>query len=93
MHITQFTGTGNLLTATGEFLLPLLTIPKSLDPFLAILLHGLMNGSVSVREVAAETIGELAKMTDPVVLKPVLIKATGNRSSSLLLGYVISVSE
>jgi len=71
------TGTGNLLTATGEFLLPLLTIPKSLDPFLTILLHGLMNGSVPVREVAAETIGELAKMTDPAVLKPVLIKATG----------------
>lgn len=33
-------GQGTLLTATGEFLLPLLTLPKSLDPFLTILLHG-----------------------------------------------------
>lgn len=64
-------------TATGELILPLFTIPKSLDPLYSILLHGLMNGSVTVREVAAETIGALAQFADVAVLKPLLIKTTG----------------
>lgn len=64
-------------TATGEIILPLFTIPKSLDPLYTILLHGLMNGSVTAREVAAETIGELALFADVAVLKPLLIKTTG----------------
>ncbi len=43
MHMVLYEiGQGTLLTATGEFLLPLLTLPKSLDPFLTILLHGML---------------------------------------------------
>ena len=71
------TGASSTLFATGEFLLPLFTIPKSLDPFLNILLHGLMTGSAHVRELSAESIGEFIKMADAAVIKPVLIKTTG----------------
>jgi HEAT repeat protein len=71
------TGTSKLLTVSGEFLLPLLTLPKSFDPLLNIALYGLMNGSANVRAACAEAIGELAIMTDATVLKPVLIKTTG----------------
>ena len=75
--LCDITGVGSLLSSSGEFLLPLLTLPKSLDPFLTILLHGLLNGAPNVRETAADTIGELVRMSDAAVLKPVLIKATG----------------
>lgn len=63
--------------AAGELILPLFTVPKSLDPLYNILLHALMNGSHTAREVAADTIGELAKFADVAVLKPMLIKTTG----------------
>ena len=71
-------GPGQLLpNAAGELILPLFTIPKSLDPLYNILLHGLMNGSVTVREVSADAIGELALFAEVSVLKPLLIKTTG----------------
>lgn len=66
------------LNAAGECILPLFTLPKSLDPLYTILLHGLMNGSATVREVAADAIGDFALMADTAsVLKPLLIKTTG----------------
>lgn len=72
------TGTNaQLYNSVGEFVLPLFTIPKSLDPLFTILLHGLMNGSLQTREISAEAIGELALMADVNVLKPLLIKTTG----------------
>ena len=64
-------------SATGDFILPLFSIPKCLDPLLAIFLHGLMNGTVTQRESAADGIGELLKITDPAALKPYLVKTTG----------------
>jgi HEAT repeat protein len=71
-------GAGELYNSeTGAFVLPLLTVPKSLEPFLTIALHGLMNGSLQARETAADVIAELAAMSDPLVLKPFLIKTTG----------------
>lgn len=71
-------GAGDLFNSvTGAFTLPLLTIPKSLEPFLTIALHGLMNGSLQAKETAADVIAELAAMADPAVLKPYLIKTTG----------------
>ena len=71
-------GAGELFNSvTGAFTLPLLTVPKSLESFLAIALHGLMNGSLQARETAADVIAELAAMADPAVLKPYLIKTTG----------------
>ena len=71
-------GAGELYNSeTGAFVLPLLTVPKSLEPFLTIALHGLMNGSLQARETAADVIAELAAMSDPTVLKPFLIKTTG----------------
>jgi hypothetical protein len=139
-----------LPNAAGELILPLFTVPKSLDPLYNILLHALMNGETSVaklcvvtvasayhvavarcgacvwltpygvvypvgtggsvvygepkttsimlcfssgcviflyvtyvtgshtaREIAADTIGELALFADVAVLKPLLIKTTG----------------
>ncbi len=65
------------VNANGEFILPLFTIPKTLDPFLTIFLYGLSNGSIQVREVSAEMIGDLATMTTIDVLKPTLIKSVG----------------
>ena len=64
-------------SVTGAFSLPLLTVSKSLEPFLTIALHALMNGSLQSRETAADVIAELAAMADPLVLKPYLIKTTG----------------
>jgi hypothetical protein len=52
-------GSGDLYVA-GHFVLPLLTIPKSLESFLSIALHALMNGSLQGRETAADVIAELA---------------------------------
>jgi hypothetical protein len=66
-----------MFSATGEFILPLFTLPKSLDPLLAIFLFGLMNGQAFEKENCAEGIAEVAKMAEIAVLKPVLIKATG----------------
>lgn len=71
------TGVRGLTSVSGEFFLPLFSVPKGLDPLLAILLHGLMNGSVAVRESAADGLGELVAMTDAAALKPYLIKTTG----------------
>eukprot|EP01038_Epipyxis_sp_PR26KG_P007132 gene7132-9733_t len=71
------TGNANLLTETGEFLLPILTIQKGLDPFITICLHGLMNGSIQIRASAADAIAELVQMSDVNILKPMLIKTTG----------------
>lgn len=65
------------MCATGEFLLPLLTVPKAADPLINVFLQGLMHGSVQDREHAAECMAEVARITDPTVLKPLLIKATG----------------
>jgi hypothetical protein len=71
-------GAGQLLpNADGQYVLPLFSVPKSLDPLFTILLHGLMNGSIVTKEVAAETLGELALYADVAVLKPLLIKTTG----------------
>jgi hypothetical protein len=58
-------------------LLPIFEVPKALDTFLPIFLHGLMNGSAQLRETAADGITELLKMCEPAVLKPILIKTTG----------------
>ena len=49
----------------------------------AILLHGLMNGSLVVRETSAEAIGEMAIMADVNVLKPLLIKTTGDDDNDI----------
>ena len=70
-------GPHQLQLTNGELILPLFTLPKSLDPLYTILLHGLMNGSVTVREIAAEAIGDLANFAEVSVLKPLLIKTTG----------------
>lgn len=66
-----------LPNAAGQLILPLFTVPKSLDALYSILLHALMNGSHTAREIAADTIGELAQFADVAVLKPLLIKTTG----------------
>ncbi len=55
----------------------MLTLPKAADPLMNVFLHGLMHGSSQDREYSAEAMGEVARMTDPAVLKPLLIKATG----------------
>lgn len=69
--------TAQVLMATGEFLLPLFTLPKSLDSVFPVFTHTLMNGNLMQREVSALALGDIAKMTDPAVLKPYLIKTTG----------------
>lgn len=66
-----------MFSATGEFLLPLLRLPKSLDPLVNIYLYGLMNGNETTRELSADALGEAANMADFAVLKPLLIKTTG----------------
>jgi HEAT repeat protein len=58
-------------------LLPLLSINKALEPFLTIYLHGLTNGSVTIREQAAEAFVSIIQMCDVSMLKPFLIKSTG----------------
>jgi len=66
-----------LLNSEGEVELPLFSVPKSLEPLMAIFLHGVMNGNPQVRENAADAIGEIAILTNPAALKPYLIKSTG----------------
>lgn len=66
-----------ITSATGEIQLPLFSVPKSLEPLLAILIHGVMNGNPQVRENAADGIGDIALLTDSAALKPYLIKSTG----------------
>lgn len=70
-------GRSDLLSSNGTVLLPLFRLPKSLEPFLPIFIHCLMNGSPEIRETAADGIGELISMTDTTQLKPYLIKTTG----------------
>ena len=64
-------------SSSGQYILPLFTIPKSLDAFLPMLLFALTNGSPHSRETAATVLGELVQMCDTDVLKPSLIKITG----------------
>ena len=66
-----------LVSEIGDSILPLFTVPKSLDSLLSVFLFALMNGSVSQREIAADGIGEFVKMSEISVLKPFFIKATG----------------
>jgi len=66
-----------LLNESGQLELPLLSLPKALDPFLAIYNHGLVNGSPEKREACADAMGEIFKMTPDKALKPYLIKSTG----------------
>lgn len=87
-----------LPNAAGELILPLFAVPKSLDPLFNILLHALMNGSPTARELAADTIGELAQFADAGVLKPMLIKTTGplirvvgDRHPSSVKGAILQV--
>lgn len=72
------TGAAVLLSDSGEFLLPLFMVPKSLDPFFAIFSHGLLNGRPQVKELSAEMIAECAAMADNAVLKPTLLKVVGS---------------
>lgn len=64
-------------TDEGEYILPLFTLPKSLDPLFAMFLSGLMNGGITTKEIAAEMIGEIAVLSTVEVLKPTLIKTIG----------------
>jgi len=66
-----------VMSSTGDIQLPLFSVPKSLEPLLAVFIHGVMNGNPQVRENAADGIGEIALMTDSTSLKPYLIKSTG----------------
>lgn len=61
----------------GRFMVPLLMLPKSLEPFIPIYMQGLMTGSDKVREAAAQGIGEVIQWSDAAVLKPYLVKVTG----------------
>jgi HEAT repeat protein/predicted RecB family endonuclease len=72
-------GSGLISATDGskDLWLPLFTLPKSLDPFVAVFIHALLNGSPQQREVAAQALGEFAQFADPAVLKPHLIKITG----------------
>lgn len=70
-------GTQGLFNEAGDFILPLFSLPKALDPLLQVFLHGLMNGSLVVRENASDGIGDLVAVTDGAALKPYLIKTTG----------------
>ncbi|RHZ01524.1 hypothetical protein DYB31_000087 [Aphanomyces astaci] len=62
---------------SGEFLLPGLTLPKGLEPFLPAYQFALMNGTPEARQSAAAGIGELVLLSNDVCLKSVLIKLTG----------------
>lgn len=68
---------GIALSSTGEFILPLFSIQKSLDPLFTIFLYGLMNGNTTIRELCADMIGELSSMAEPDILKPTLMKVVG----------------
>lgn len=64
-------------SAPNSFILPIFSTPKALDPFVALLLHALLNGSANIRESAADGLTEVLASTDAVALKPYLIKVTG----------------
>lgn len=64
-------------SGSKEFILPLLCLPKALDPFLPIYQHALMYGSPELRELSATGLGELVELTEPKILRPFLIKLTG----------------
>ena len=66
-----------LLNAEGQLELPMLALPKALEPFLAIYNYGLVNATPEKREACADAMGELFKMTSSASLKPYLIKSTG----------------
>eukprot|EP00605_Chrysophyceae_sp_TOSAG23-4_P001672 GSChrysophyteH1.ASY1.ANO1.1838.1 assembled CDS len=57
--------------------LPLLSLPKALEPFMSVYNHGLVNGSAEKRESCADAMGELFSITAPASMKPYLIKTTG----------------
>ena len=94
------TATGfGLVSESGEIILPLLTVPKSLDAFYAIFQFGLINGSSQAREISADMIGQLAKLAHPDVLKPTIIKTigplirvVGERHPSNVKAAILSVS-
>jgi hypothetical protein len=75
-HRTGFLNS-DLISETGELVLPYFTLPKSLDAFYSMFLFGLTNGSSQVRESAADMIGQLAKLAHNDVLKPTIIKTIG----------------
>ena len=66
-----------LLNEAGELELPLLALPKALEPFMSIYNHGLVNGHAERREACAEAMGDLFRMTSAASMKPYLIKTTG----------------
>ncbi len=61
----------------GTLLLPIFSLPKGLDPFITLYLHGISSGSATTKETAAEGLNEVIKATAPTALKPYLIKTTG----------------
>ncbi|KAL4137260.1 hypothetical protein PRIC2_000782 [Phytophthora ramorum] len=61
----------------GEYLLPGLSIPKGLEPFLPSYQWALMNGSPELRQSAAAGLGELVELSSAPALRPYLIKLTG----------------
>jgi HEAT repeat protein len=65
------------VSSSGDYILPLFTLPKSLEAFTPMLLFALTNGSTQSRESAANVLGEMVLMCDADVLKPFLIKVTG----------------
>ena len=65
------------LSDTGDFLLPIFSLPKALDPFITLFLHGLLNGSQGIREASADGLSDVLAATDSASLKPYLIKTTG----------------
>ena len=70
-------GGSAMVDKNGKYLLPMLTIPQSLDPLLPSFLYSLLNGTATQRENAAAGLGELASMTEDTVLKTYMIKAAG----------------
>lgn len=58
--------------------LPGLSLPKALSPFVPIYLQGILQGSsAELREIAAEAMGELVHLTSETTLKPFVIQITG----------------
>lgn len=58
--------------------LPLFSHAKSIEPFLTVFLHGLLNGNIKTREVSADCITDIISyVTDNAILKPYYIKTTG----------------
>lgn len=60
-----------------DALLPGLQVPKAPEPFVSVLVEGLLHGSPELREQAALGMSELVELTDPKVLRPYVIKLTG----------------